>query len=471
MTGEVREGTGVVGEGKGWRSRGQRRAARAGVQRLPDVDIGTGARAYLKLLGHAPAGRPFVAAFIARLPTSMAPLSILLLVQDVRDAYSIAGFVTGAFAVGSAVGTPLWGRLMDRAGQIRVLLPTSLASAALLAGLALATISGAPTAMLILLSTFAGLSYPPMSPAMRAAWRVILHDPVARRVAFALDATSVELIFVGGPLLVSLLLAFSAPITPLLATAALMAAGGLAYCRTDAARLAVPRAMAEASPQRALAGAVHPSAPRAVASVPGVFALLMVMLALSIGFGQLDTSLAATAGELLGGTEKVGALFAAIAGGSTLGGLVFGARAWPFDERRAVWVLLVVFALLLGAMAVLMSLPAPPFWLILALLAIAGATIAPTLIMQQSLLDQLSPGDRLNEAQAFLSAANTTGAALGTALAGLLIDYRGLGWSFAGAALFTAVAGTIAAGSQRRWRAASLATEEGAERAGRIPSG
>jgi len=178
------------------------------------VVLGDGAAAYLRLLGHGPAGRPFIAAFIARLPLSMAPLSILLLVQHARGAYGVAGFVTGAFALGSALGTPLWGRLMDQLGQIRVLVPTALTSAGVLVALSLGTGWGAPTAVLVALSTLAGFSYPPISPAMRAAWRVIFTDPAARRVAFALDSTSVELIFVGGPLLVSLLLAVAVPVVP-----------------------------------------------------------------------------------------------------------------------------------------------------------------------------------------------------------------------------------------------------------------
>ena len=140
------------------------------------VAIGSGVRAYLRLLRYRPAAGPFLAALVARLPMSMAPLGILLLVQDVRGAYSVAGFVTGAFAVGCAAGTPVWGRLMDRFGQTRVLLPTSLTSAALLVAMALATIWGAPTAALVALAAAAGLSYPPMSPALRAAWRVIFPD-------------------------------------------------------------------------------------------------------------------------------------------------------------------------------------------------------------------------------------------------------------------------------------------------------
>jgi predicted MFS family arabinose efflux permease len=108
-------------------------------------------------------------------------------------------------------------------------------------------------------------------------------------------------------------------------------------------------------------------------------------------------------------------------------------------------------------MAVLMGLPEVPLWLVFPVLVVTGATVAPTLIMQQSLLDHLAPAHRLNEAQAFLSASNTTGAAAGTAVAGVLIDYQGLGVSFAGAAVGAALAAVIAVASQSRWRAASAA--------------
>lgn len=424
---------------------------------VDEAVIGTGVRAYGRLLRHGPAARPFTAALIARLPMSMAPLGILLLVQHERSAYSIAGIVTGAYAVGSAAGTPVWGRLMDRFGQPRVLAPTSVGSAALLVALALSTFWGAPTVALVTVATAAGLTFPPIGPALRSAWRVIFPDPESRRVAFALDATSVELVFVGGPLLLSLLLALTVPLVPLLVTAALMAGGGLAYCRTDAARASRPvpsRGSTAAGPTRA---GRHDLPRGPVATASGVGALLLVMLALSVGFGQLDTSLAATAGLLLGGTSHVGLLFAAIAGGSTVGGLVYGAHSWQFDQRRAVPVLLALFAALLAVMALLMALGQPSLWLVLPLLFVTGGTIAPTLIMQQGLLDQLAPVQRLNEAQAFLSASNTTGAAAGTALAGLLIDYSGLGWSFAGAAVGGALAAGIAILSQSHWRRATTA--------------
>jgi MFS family permease len=413
------------------------------------VKLGTGLRAYAGLLAHSPARNPFLAALIARLPMAMAPLGIILLVQGERGTYSLAGVVTGAYAVGSALGTPLWGRLMDRFGQVRVLLPTAVACAALLAALALSTVGGGSPALLIGLAALAGFAYPAISPALRSAWRVIFPDAGSRRVAFALDATSVELVFVGGPLLLSLLLVVTPPVVPLLATAAAVLAGSLAYCRTDAAKSSRPH------PTRASGGPVAVGEPRSAVTAAGVGALLLVMLALSIGFGQLDTSMAATAGIVLGDTERVGLLFCAIAGGSAIGGLVFGTRSWSFDERRAVPALLTVFAMMLVAMAALMAFPPVSLWALFPLLFVTGATIAPTLIMQQSLLDHLAPAARLNEAQAFLSAANTTGAAAGTAIAGVLIDWQGLAVSFAGAALGAGLAAAVALASQAHWRAAS----------------
>jgi len=430
-----------------------------------EVDIGTGVGAYIRLLRHRRAGWMFGASFFARLPMSMAPLGILLVVQSQRGNYSLAGLVTGAYAIGTACGTPLWGRLMDQFGQTRVLRPVSIGSAMLLAALVLTTVGGAPAAVLFVCSAAAGLTYPPIGPAMRTAWRMILPDPAERRVAFALDATAVELIFVGGPLVLSVLLAFTVPVVPLLVTAGFMVTGGLAYCHLEVRRRAITPAVADAPSIQTLAPGLRR---RPVVTTTGVAALLVVMLALSVGFGQLDTSMAATAGSLLGGTSRVGLLFAATAGGSAIGGLFFGSRNWRFDERRAVPVLLSVFAVCLAAMALLLSRQHASLWVVFPLLFVTGATIAPTLIIQQSLLDHLTPASRLNEAQGFLSASNTTGAAAGTSLAGLLIDYQGLTWSFGSAAVAAGAAALIALLSQAHWRSAIQRVNDAEERR-RVP--
>lgn len=401
---------------------------------------------YIRLLRHGPAVRPFSAAVIARLPISMAPLSMILLIQHVRGQYGIAGVVTGVYALGTAAGSPIWGRCMDRFGQLRVIAPTSLTSAGLLIVLAIVTDRGGGNGALITCAALAGFAFPPVGPGMRAAWRIIFPDTASRRVGFALDASAVELIFVGGPLLLSLLLVVGPPIAPMLITAGLLAFGGVSYSLTRAARISRP--LHETSG----------SGGRSALSAPGVLAVLAVNLVMSIGFGQCDTSLAATARQVLQDQARLGVLFAAIAGGSAIGGLWYGSRHWHGMEHRRLPFSLSIFTVALVPLPLLLG-HRPSLWALLPLLFLAGLSIAPSLIMQQNILDTLAPRHRANEAQAFLTAAGTSGAATGTAIAGLVIDAGGPRMSFAGAAIAIGLAATVALISQRRWHAATGAEE------------
>src|SRR4051812_44482065 len=216
----------------------------------------------------------------------MAPLGMLLLVQQVHGSYALAGTVTGAFALGTAVGSPAWARVMDRAGQPLVIAVTTVISGALLTGLALSAVSGAPAVALVALASLAGAAFPPMSPAMRGAWKVALPPGRVRQAGFALDAVAVETVFVGGPLLLSLLLAPRVPVLPLLVTVALLVSGGVGYSLTSAARGA-GRGAANAGPTNAgptNAGptnggpthAGHPSPAGSVLRSRGVLAVLAV---------------------------------------------------------------------------------------------------------------------------------------------------------------------------------------------------
>src|SRR5919202_666798 len=99
-------------------------------------------RRYLAILRVRAARTPFLASVVGRLPISMAPLAAVLLVQQVRGSYAVAGLVTGAYALGATLGTPALGRLVDRFGQPRVMRSSGAVSALLLAGLAVAATAG-----------------------------------------------------------------------------------------------------------------------------------------------------------------------------------------------------------------------------------------------------------------------------------------------------------------------------------------
>ncbi len=355
----------------------------------------------------------------------MAPLGMVVLVQSVRGSYGVAGIVTGAFAVGTAAGAPMWGRAMDRHGQARVILPTVLTSAALIAVLSIGAVNGLPNAALVALAGLAGSTFPPFSAAMRSTWRVVLPDGPLRRAGFALDAVSVESMFVGGPLILSLLLVISSPVVPLLVTAALLAAGGVAYCCTEPARRsAVETATGVSTRTRETATGLMSAR---------LTSILAISAAMAIGFGIIDTSLAATARQILGNARLLGLLFASIAGASVIGGLFYGTRATHDREHRRLPIALAIFAAGLAPVSILLRIGRPSLWALMPLLFVAGLAIAPALIMLQGLVDRAAPPDRNNEAQAWLSTSSTTGGAAGTAAAGLVIDAYGVPASLAAA--------------------------------------
>jgi MFS family permease len=394
---------------------------------------------YLRILRVRAARTPFLASVVGRMPISMAPLAIVLLIQQMRGSYAVAGVVTGVYAVGATLGTPVLGRLVDRVGQPRVIGPAGLVSAFFLAALALTAAADASDAVLLPLAAAAGLSMPPFGAVMRGAWRIALPQEQDRLAAYALDAVAIEFVFVVGPLLVGLLLVTTPAAAPLLVTSGLLVLGSLVYARSPAVRAWRPEP--------------HPDGEDAVARSPlasgGVRTVLAATLLLSVGFAHVDLSIAATAREALGDPGRVGVLFACIAGGSTVGGLWYGSRHWSGPERRRLPIALAGVSVGLAAVAVLLGgldgvVRRPPLAVLAVLLVVAGMCIAPGLIAISNLVDGLSPRSRLSEAQAWVSTMYTAGGAAGTALAGLLVDTGGPGRGFVGACVLV-FAGMLAA--------------------------
>lgn len=417
-------------------------------------DHGAGPGAYLRVLSRPRAVLPLAAAFVARLPISMAPLGMVLFISDVRGSYASAGLVSGAFAAGVACGSPAWGRLLDRYGRGRVVAPTGVASGLLLAALTV-VVPTVPLVVVVALAAAAGLTFPPVGPAMRASWRVLFPDESTRRAGFALDAVSVEAVFVGGPLLLSVLL-LAGPLVPLSVTAGLLLVGSTAFA------LAAPRGGVGVAPAPDLVVGVggtsvdaiavrSPGRRERVVTAAGLAPALVVGVAVAVGFGLLDTSLAATARDVLGDERRVGLLFAAIAGGSVTGGLYYGTRRAGQREHGRLRGTLAVFAAGVGALAVLVGAGSPPLGALLPLLVVAGLAISPSLIILANLVDRFAPAGRVNEAQAWNATASTTGVAAGTAVAGQVIDAGGVGWSFAVAAVAVGASGVLAAVVARRW--------------------
>ena len=195
-----------------------------------------GLAGYGRLLRRRGVPSALLLSLVARLPVAMVPLGLVLLVRAERGSFTAAGIVAGAFAIGTAVGSPAWGRTMDARGQSAPLAIGSTVSAVLIAALALLPGTAAPLMLVAAVALLAGGALPPVTPAARAAWRKLFGEDGSLRAALSLDAAAVETLFVGGPVLVGLILAHGGEAATILLAALLQAVGGIGYAATPAAR-------------------------------------------------------------------------------------------------------------------------------------------------------------------------------------------------------------------------------------------
>jgi MFS family permease len=90
----------------------------------------------------APGAKGFAAAgFVARMPMAMAPIGIVAMLSQTHGEYWLAGAVSATYALANALFAPQISRLVDRLGQSRVLIPTTIVAVAAFAVLMLASLS------------------------------------------------------------------------------------------------------------------------------------------------------------------------------------------------------------------------------------------------------------------------------------------------------------------------------------------
>ena len=177
-----------------------------------------------------------VGSLAGRLPLGMSSLAVLLLVHLKTGSFVIAGVAVGAYTLSSAVTTPLQGRLVDRVGGPVVLVSFAVAQAAGMVALVVAAELGAAPAVLVVLSGVAGSMTPPLSASVRALWPRVARSTGTLETAYALDATSQEMIWTCGPLLVAAMVAAGSPAAAVLLSGAITVAGTVLFATAPATR-------------------------------------------------------------------------------------------------------------------------------------------------------------------------------------------------------------------------------------------
>lgn len=379
-----------------------------------------GSRGYGPLLRTPGALRFSLAGLVGRMPISMLGIGTVLLVQDRRGSYALAGLVSAAYALGLAFLGPLISRLVDRRGQRKVLPWAILVSAVGIVALVLLAGSEVAPGWMIPAAAVMSASSSQLGSCSRARWSAALATrPAELPKAYAWEAVVDEVVFVLGPLVV-VLCALIDPSVGLLAALGLGTLGTLAFIA-----------------QRSTEPAVHPRStdghPSALVSV-GLRGLTLSMLCVGVLFGTVEVGLVAFAEER-GSAGSAGVLLALVAGGSAAAGLIYGAlhlRA-PMHRRYRLNTLLLAVGLVPLLLAPSIALMAPAALL-------AGVAIAPTLIVAFGLVEDLVPPAARTEGFSWLNSGLGAGVAGGFALSGAVAEAEG-----ARTALLIALAGAVGA--------------------------
>jgi len=381
-------------------------------------------RQYLTVWKMPSAPTLLLAGFAGRLPASMVPLALLLLVEQHTGSYAIAGLAAATYGLSIAAFAPVYGRFADRRGATGLLLLTAAVFPLLLAGLVATVTLGADLWVLLLACVGGGAGMPLVSSTVRAVWQRVTEGSTVRQAAYALDAISVELVFVAGPAVVAILVVLTSPIVAIALAAAMSSSGAVVLALSPEIRgfVPVPRIRGRRGPIRA----------------PGMPRLLLSGTALMFGLGCLEVGVPAFA-DRLGSPSMSGVLIAVWSLGSVIGGLWFGARHPQLAlSKQYRWALL---AVVVGMLPLVL---ADNLLVLGAILFLGGTTLAPTLTVQNSLVSVLVPSGAATEAFTWTATVAFGASAVGAGVAGAVVESSfGVSGALALAALASVAALTI----------------------------
>lgn len=423
--------------------------------------------------------------FIARFPNAAMGIILTLHVAvTMGEGYGAAGLAVAAMTLGMAVGSPWRGRLVDRLGLRRALVPSVITL-----GFIWTAVPHLPFSWLLAGAFLGGLFALPVFSVVRQSIGVLTHG-ARRETAFALDSIITETIFMIGPAVgaVTATAWSSAWGLAIVGWSATLAGLYLMWFNppTRSSQLVgagtAREYTAQEDLQRAVDGAVHGApahldltateVPTGAIPVvraedhrpdagprPGLSARLqasfgwlsgtaLAVLAVSMGSGLLmsGTEVAIVAElERSGQAAQAGVVIAFWCGASAVGGILYGA----LGRRISPLLLLTLFALGTLPMALVDGM-----WALALISIIGGLFTAPTLSAASALLSYVVAEDRRGEAMGYYGSAMTAGAALGAPASGAFIDgiSAEAGYVFAGAVALLMVGLAVLARTMLRRR-------------------
>lgn len=363
-----------------------------------------GIDAYRAVLRQPAVRRVLALSFAIRIPLWAGNVILTLhVVTHLHRSYGQAGALAAVATIALAISAPWRGRLLDRFGLRRAVLPSLLVLAACW--------SVAPFVgywLLIALAGLAGLFVVPSFSIVRQALMNAV-DEQQRKSVLAIDSVATEITFMIGPAAGVLLATYWSTPWALFTSQFCSIAGGLLLFVMNP-----PLRAAADGPTGAPAGV------RSWLTVE-VWAVLVMAAAATLVLTGTDVGVVAALRHMHH-QSWIGWVLAVWGLGSAVGGFVYGA----LHRTIAVPVLLG----LLAATTLPIAFAPGPITLA-ALVLLAGVFCAPTITATLDTLARYIPDRARGEALGWHGSAMTAGSAAGAPLAGLAIDSVGWGGGFA----------------------------------------
>lgn len=374
---------------------------------------------YVDVLTLPDVPRTFLSALVARSAYALVILPLFFAVQATSGSIATAGIAVAAYGVTASFLAPLRAQLIDRHGRQVVLQVLALSFGGFIAAMAVGAFASWTGIVMVVLAALSGCVAPPIGPSMRVAWAELAPQPALLRKALSFDSVVEELLYLVGPAASGFALAVFAPGWVLLAPAVLVIAGTIMFVSAPAIRRAPAPVVVEfttSKPRPTLLGN------------PRFLGLLMPAVVAGLISGNLTIAVAA-AFPGTSGAAAAGIVLGLFAGGSAVGGLIFGAV--PIAGRLRFQVILIALILsgLSTLVGVISGLTGNGFWMATAIV-VTGLFFSPVMIVAYFGANDFGGDTRKTESTTWVNTGHNIGAAVGSAIAGIVIQVSGVPRSF-----------------------------------------
>jgi hypothetical protein len=365
----------------------------------------------------------FTTALIGRAAYALVFLPLLYAVTDATGSIAVAATAVGLYGATASFIAPVRAWFIDRFGARFVLTVLVLLFGSTLGTLATTSLLGGPGSLLVGLAAVAGTVAPPLGPTMRVAWGSLTPNRLLMKKGLSLDAVVEELLYLVGPAISGLGLAFIAPGLALFFPAGLVIVGGLLFVATPAVGSMKPRERAPSAAEK------KPLKINALILDIRFIGLLMPVLGAGAISGTISVAVPVALADS-GGSTAAGVALGLFAGGSALGGLMYGALKVPGSSVQQLMILSVGLTATSSLIAGVTGVVA-----VSSVLLVAGLFFSPVMIVAYVAAHSAGGEHRQNSAMTWVNTSHNIGGAAGSAFAGVLIQATGVPVAIGGTAV------------------------------------